>query len=57
MSDGYEYGFEATGEATGIMYVTGNPMMADVLKSARPDAVMYRRPAPAEGWEVVTSDE
>lgn len=47
MNDEIEYGFPAPegGVTEGVMYVTRNAMLAEVMQAARPGVPMYQRPA------------
>lgn len=40
----WEYGLESPVQP-GVMYVTTNDMLVEVMSAARPEATVYRRPA------------
>lgn len=57
MDNDVEYGFPAPegGVTEGVMYVTRNSMLAEVMQAARPDSPMYQRPAAP--WTLVAKPD
>lgn len=51
----FEYAFESP--QTGLLYVTTNDMLAQVMHASRPHTRMYRRPRPTTPWEPITLTE
>ena len=51
-----EYGFIAPiADAEGLMYVTTNPLLAETMQKARPEAQMFQRPSLP--WEPVARED
>jgi hypothetical protein len=49
----WEYGFESP--QLGLMYVTTNDLLVEVMHSSRPHVPLYRRPATE--WTRVTEED